>query len=140
MYSSEVHFPTRHGCLTFPWPRDTTVIVGWSAGCTWKNNNNWYIWPPKLLYIFIVHTVFTKVAASCTIQPGRLQDGAPHYYSYIQSQRQSSCLRCLAHLSLLVELWLYVLSSCSCSFFSYSWCLPCCISSFVKLASASPTT
>jgi hypothetical protein len=32
------------------------------------------------------------------------------------------------------------LFNCSCNFFSYSWCLPCCISSLVKLASGSPVS
>ena len=32
---------------------------------------------------FIVHTLFTKVDASCIIQPSRLQVAAPHYYPSI---------------------------------------------------------
>ena len=44
------------------------------------------------------------------------------------------CLACKRYLFLLAVGPRY----CSCSFFSNSWCFPCCISSFVKLAASSP--
>jgi len=50
----------QHGSPAFSWQRTTPVTVGWFAGHTWKNNDKWYTWLPKLLWNFYSMYTFHK--------------------------------------------------------------------------------
>jgi hypothetical protein len=53
--------------FTFLWQRAKPVIVGWFAGCTWKNNNKWCTCI-NYCEIFIVHAEYTSVSAGRIVQ------------------------------------------------------------------------
>jgi len=79
-------YALNRGSPTFIWHRATPYFVGWLAGRTWKNNNNWYILLPKLLCNFVVYTQFTNLGANRirhTASGPRVGDQRPkssHYF------------------------------------------------------------
>lgn len=53
------------------------MAKGWLIGCMQKNNKKFLYVTADISVISVVYTLFTNVAAGCTIQPGKPQVGNP---------------------------------------------------------------